>query len=57
MAEDADTAIQVAVRVRPLNPRERDDGQRTCVLLDDDTKQVVLTVSKSDVNASSPREG
>ena len=44
MAEDTDTAIQVAVRVRPLNGRERDDGQRTCILLDDETKQVVLTV-------------
>jgi len=47
MAEESgsaiDSSIQVAVRVRPLNPRERDDGHRNCVQFDDDTRQVVLT--------------
>jgi len=33
--------------VRPLNPRERGEGHRSCVLLDDETRQVVLTVRSS----------
>ncbi|GLC45429.1 hypothetical protein PLESTB_000619800 [Pleodorina starrii] len=37
------TAIQVCVRVRPLNPRERDEGLRACVSFDEETKQVVLS--------------
>eukprot|EP00197_Chlamydomonas_leiostraca_P007072 CAMPEP_0202862124 /NCGR_PEP_ID=MMETSP1391-20130828/3279_1 /ASSEMBLY_ACC=CAM_ASM_000867 /TAXON_ID=1034604 /ORGANISM="Chlamydomonas leiostraca, Strain SAG 11-49" /LENGTH=276 /DNA_ID=CAMNT_0049541615 /DNA_START=52 /DNA_END=879 /DNA_ORIENTATION=+ len=43
-AEGVDlTAIQVAVRVRPLNDRERGEGHRTCVSFDDPSRQVVLT--------------
>ena len=34
-------------QVRPLNDRERHEGFRECVLLDDETKQVVLTVSRT----------
>ncbi|GAX73057.1 hypothetical protein CEUSTIGMA_g510.t1 [Chlamydomonas eustigma] len=41
--ESGENAIQVCVRVRPLNNRERDEGHRTCVVLDEETKQVVLT--------------
>ncbi|EFJ50779.1 inversion kinesin InvA [Volvox carteri f. nagariensis] len=37
------SAIQVCVRVRPLNPRERDEGLRACVSFDEETKQVVLS--------------
>lgn len=32
-------------QTRPLNPRERDEGHRQCVAFDDETRQVVLTVS------------
>jgi hypothetical protein len=35
------------MQVRPLNDRERDAGFRECVLLDDETKQVVLAVGVS----------
>ncbi|MEW5319130.1 MAG: hypothetical protein WDW38_010300 [Sanguina aurantia] len=38
-----ENGIQVAVRVRPLNSRERDGGHRTCVSFDEPSKQVVLT--------------
>ncbi|GIL52093.1 hypothetical protein Vafri_8067 [Volvox africanus] len=41
-AEPSST-IQVCVRVRPLNPRERDEGLRACVSFDEETKQVVLS--------------
>ncbi|PNW77017.1 hypothetical protein CHLRE_10g418950v5 [Chlamydomonas reinhardtii] len=37
------SSIQVAVRVRPLNPRERDEGLRACVNFDEETRQVVLS--------------
>ncbi|KXZ47277.1 hypothetical protein GPECTOR_36g129 [Gonium pectorale] len=30
-------------KVRPLNPRERDEGMRACVSFDEETKQVVLS--------------
>lgn len=32
-------------KVRPLNPRERDEGLRACVNFDEETRQVVLSVS------------
>lgn len=38
-----DSAIQVCVRVRPLNNRELDEGHRVCVSFDEPSKQVVLT--------------
>lgn len=39
-------------QVRPLNSRERDEGFRSCLSFDEDTKQVVLSVS---LPAESPR--
>ncbi|KAI8464145.1 MAG: P-loop containing nucleoside triphosphate hydrolase protein [Monoraphidium minutum] len=40
--------IQVCVRVRPLNPRERDEGLRSCVAFDEPTRQVVLQAVDKD---------
>ncbi|KIY91621.1 kinesin family protein, partial [Monoraphidium neglectum] len=34
--------IQVCVRVRPLNDRERNEGLRSCVTFDEPSRQVVL---------------
>mmetsp|Transcript_2102 Transcript_2102/g.5351 ORF Transcript_2102/g.5351 Transcript_2102/m.5351 type:complete len:931 (+) Transcript_2102:94-2886(+) len=42
MAEEQ-SSIQVCVRARPLNPRERNEGHRECVSFDEPTKQVVVT--------------
>eukprot|EP00879_Flechtneria_rotunda_P021695 GHRR01022875.1.p1 GENE.GHRR01022875.1~~GHRR01022875.1.p1 ORF type:complete len:1033 (+),score=433.02 GHRR01022875.1:114-3212(+) len=46
MAENSNTpelsGIQVCVRVRPLNDRERDAGYRNCISFDEATRQVVL---------------
>eukprot|EP00201_Polytomella_parva_P012750 CAMPEP_0175060814 /NCGR_PEP_ID=MMETSP0052_2-20121109/13239_1 /TAXON_ID=51329 ORGANISM="Polytomella parva, Strain SAG 63-3" /NCGR_SAMPLE_ID=MMETSP0052_2 /ASSEMBLY_ACC=CAM_ASM_000194 /LENGTH=664 /DNA_ID=CAMNT_0016326601 /DNA_START=242 /DNA_END=2232 /DNA_ORIENTATION=- len=38
-----ENGIQVCVRVRPLNLREREEGHRICVSFDDESKQVVLS--------------
>ncbi len=46
MAADCELAILCFLpKVRPLNPRERDEGLRACVNFDEETRQVVLSVS------------